>query len=119
MLLVGGADLAGGGQDQAAGAAARVLTELGELHDVAELGRGPELAFADRPCVGVADRDQPVFDRLARETQGDLRADLLGQLGQQSFLFLSRFFGCRYGSLCFLDSFDVLGFGLSQVLDLR
>src|SRR3954469_16744047 len=65
--LVERADAGAGRQDQPAGAAARVLAQLGELHDRAELGRLVELALADRSRVGVADRNQPVFDRLARE----------------------------------------------------
>src|SRR3954452_13370791 len=77
--LVERTDAGAGRQDQAAGAAARVLAELGELHDVAELGRLAQLACADRGRVGVADGDQPIGDRSAREPQLDLRADLLGQ----------------------------------------
>src|SRR4051794_25075222 len=54
LRLVERTDAGAGRQDQAAGAAARVLAELGELHDVAELGRLAQLAFADRARVGVA-----------------------------------------------------------------
>src|SRR4051812_27280391 len=67
-------------EDQAPSAAARVLTQFGELHDVPELGRRAQLALADRPGVRIADRHQPVGDRLAREPQLDLRAHLLSQL---------------------------------------
>jgi hypothetical protein len=47
------AELGGGGEQQAARAAAGVLGDLGQLEDVAELGRGPELALADRARVRV------------------------------------------------------------------
>src|SRR3954462_10167282 len=80
--LVERADAGAGGEGQAAGAAARVLAQLAELHDVAELGRLVELALADRSRVGVADRDQPVADRLARQPQPDLGAHPGGQLAQ-------------------------------------
>jgi hypothetical protein len=48
LALVGGADLAGGGQDQPARAAAGVGRQLGELDHVAELVALAELALADR-----------------------------------------------------------------------
>ena len=80
--LVGRADLGGGGDDQAARAAAGVLAQLGELDDVAELGRRAQLALADRPGVGIGHGDQPVGDLLARQPLTDLARDLAGALGQ-------------------------------------
>ncbi len=80
--LVGGADRGGDGQDEAAGAAAGVLAQLGDLRDVAELGRLAQLALADRPGVGVGEGDEPVGDLLAGDALEDLAADLLGALGQ-------------------------------------
>lgn len=50
--LVQRADPARGGDGQPAGAAAGVLAELGELDDIAELGRRPQLALADRTGMG-------------------------------------------------------------------
>jgi hypothetical protein len=59
-----------------------VLGQLGQLEDVTELGRRPELALADRPRLGVGDRHQPIGDLLAGQPLGDLTRDLLGQIGQ-------------------------------------
>ena len=67
-----------GGQDEAAGAAAGVLGDLADLCDVAELGRLAELALADRPGVGVGDRDQPVGDLEPADATVDLLGDLAG-----------------------------------------
>src|SRR3954451_1874018 len=77
-VLVAIADLAGERQDQAAGAAASVLAQLGDLDDGAELGRVAQLALADRPGVRVGHRDQPVVDRLPGHAPFDLLAHLLG-----------------------------------------
>src|SRR5215211_343166 len=64
-VFFGIADRCRRGQDQAACAAARVLGDLGDLKDVAELVRDAELAAADRACVGVGERHEPIGDRLA------------------------------------------------------
>jgi len=40
------------------------------------------LPLADRPRVGVADRDQPVGDLLPGHAAGDLLTDLVGALGE-------------------------------------
>src|SRR5512133_2505442 len=83
LVLVAIADLAGQREDQAAGAAAGVLAQLGDLDDGAELVRLAQLALADRPRIGVAHRDQPVGDRLSGHAPGDLLADLVGALGNR------------------------------------
>ncbi len=80
--LVGRPDLRRGGQDQAPGAAAGVLAQLGDLHDVAKLGRRPELSLADRARVGIGEGDEAVGDLLAGDALADLAAHLLGALGQ-------------------------------------
>src|SRR3954447_4210055 len=80
--LVREADLRRRGQDQAAGAAARVLAQLGDLHDIAELGRLAQLALADRARVGVGEGHEPVGDLLARDTLADLPGHLLGALDE-------------------------------------
>ena len=49
-----------GREDEPAGAFAGVLGQLADLRDVPKFGRFAELALADRPGVGVGDRDQPV-----------------------------------------------------------
>src|SRR5215207_4966157 len=74
--LVERADLAGDRNDQAACAAPRVLADLGELDHVAELGRRPELALADRPGVGIGHRNEPVGDLLAGKALTDLPGHL-------------------------------------------
>ena len=74
--FVGRADLGGQREDQAAGPLAGVLAQLGDLHHGPELGRLTQLALADRPGVGVADRDQPIGDLLPGDALGDLLADL-------------------------------------------
>src|ERR1051325_9034395 len=53
---------------------------FGELGDVAELVRLAELALADRPRVGIAQRHDPIADRLAGHPLGDLARDLLAAL---------------------------------------
>jgi hypothetical protein len=55
-----------------------VLGDLGELDDVAKLGRLAQLALADRARVGVGQRHQPVGDLLPRQPL----CDLLGPIGQ-------------------------------------
>jgi len=84
--LIRRADRRGRGEDEPARAAARVLGQLGELEDVAELGRRTQLALADRPRIGIADRDEPIDDLLARETLADLPRDLAGALGERNSL---------------------------------
>ena len=61
---------AGRRQDEPPGAPAGVLGHLADLGDVAELVRLAELALADRPRVGVGDRDEPVGDLLAARSAG-------------------------------------------------
>ena len=56
--------------------------QLGELDDVAELGRRAQLALADRPGVGIGHGDQPVGDLLARQPLTDLACDDAGAVGQ-------------------------------------
>src|SRR3954454_22172187 len=67
----------GGRQDEAPRSAPGVLGDLGDLGDVAALGRLAELALADRPGVGVCDRDQPVGDLQPPRATTDLLGDLL------------------------------------------
>ena len=69
-------------QDQPARAAPGVLGHLGQLRHVPELVRLAELALADRSRVRVGERDEPVFDRLARHALLDLPGDLLAAVGQ-------------------------------------
>ena len=69
-------------QDQPARAALGVLGHLRDLRDVPELVRLAELALADRPCVRVGERHDPVLDRLPRDPQLDLPGDLLAAVGE-------------------------------------
>ena len=80
--LVGRSDLGGHGDDQAARAAAGVLADLCQLNDVAELGRLAQLALADRPCVGIGHRHQPVGDLLPGQPLADLPGDLCRAVGE-------------------------------------
>ena len=57
FALIRGTDLACGRQDQPAGAAACVRCQFGELEDIAELVALAQLALADRPGVGVGERE--------------------------------------------------------------
>src|SRR4029450_12802941 len=69
-------------QQTAARAAAGVLGDLGELEDVAELGRRAQLALADWARVGIEQRHQPVGDLLAGQALVDLARDLLGAIDE-------------------------------------
>ena len=90
FALIRGTDLACGRQDQPAGAAACVRCQFGELEDIAELVALAQLALADRPGVGVGERNEALGDLLARQALGDLPADLLGQIGRVCPMFCVR-----------------------------
>ena len=70
-------------EEEAARPRLRARRHLRELLDVAELGRLAELALADRACVRVEERDEPVSDRLAGQPLRDLLDDLLAALDQR------------------------------------
>jgi hypothetical protein len=56
-----------------------VRGDLGELDDIAELGRLGELAAADGPSLDVEERDHALRDLLAGEALADLTGDALGE----------------------------------------
>ena len=70
------------GRIRSAGAALGVRGDLRDLRDVSELVGLAELALADRPGVGIGERDQPVGDLLAANTLPDLVGDLLAAVGE-------------------------------------
>src|SRR5262249_42572247 len=71
-----------GRQDTAASAGTRVLGHLAELRDVAKLVRPAELAPADRPCIRVGERDEPIRDLQPTRAAIDLLRDPLAAAGQ-------------------------------------